>query len=74
MPARSPVISTKLSIPAHQKLLTYTLTNPVTMSELIRELVRIGWGVAFNEQLDTPLAVSLPPAERPAKQQQREVQ
>lgn len=67
MPARSPAVSAKFSIPAHQKLVSYTLAHPVTMSELLRELVRLGWGVAFGEQLDVPPGVSLPFVENPAE-------
>lgn len=70
-PAKAPGITVRLSLPAEARIRTHAQVNGYTVSVLLRELIRLGWGVAFGTQIDVPLGVDLPiaGAVQPAEQE-----
>lgn len=60
----SPPITIRLSVCAYERLQTYAMTNNLTMSDIMRRLVKTGWAVHFDgADVDMPLGAGIKLAE-----------
>jgi hypothetical protein len=63
-PAMSPPITVRFSVCAYARLQTQAMTSGLTISDVIRRLVKTGWAVHFDgTDVDMPLGTNIKLAE-----------